>query len=93
MPGRSYGQVRLRIITVLNENIFNRRFTNLVAEILNLIGYFLITPARICFLEFDDKIDYFWGNRRSADFATIRRAIILFGDELVISSHHSVWRK
>ena len=39
------------------------------------------------------EIDYFSGDRWSANLAAFARAIIFFSDKFVIPSYHSIWRK
>lgn len=65
-PGGSDCQIWFRIITVFNQDVLHAGFADNIAQIYNLVPDFLVTPARIFFLESNDQIDNFLGNLGSA---------------------------
>ena len=62
-----------------------------MAQIDDLIGDLLVSPAWILSLEPNEEIDYLPGNLWSARGGSILRSIVFFRDKLSIPPHYRVW--
>ena len=93
MPGRSHSQIWLRIIPVLDKGVFHCGLADFEAQIDDLVGDLLVSPAGVFFFESNDEIHDLFGNLRPTWRSSIPRPIILLCDELSIPPRDSIYRE
>ncbi|MBA7696834.1 hypothetical protein ES703_105486 [subsurface metagenome] len=93
MPGAFYSQIRFRIIAIFNKDVFDGGLADLVPKINDLVGYFLITPSWIFFLELYNEIYNFFSDSRPSDRFAIFAAIIFLSDQFAKPTQYSIRRK
>ena len=82
-----------RVIATCCEDILHTGFTNPVTQVIDLVSDLLVAPTGIFLLEPNHQINHLREDGRSTCILTVLGSIILFSDELVIPTHHSICRK
>jgi hypothetical protein len=85
-------QVWLRIIAIIQEDVLDRRFANLVSEVHKVVPDSSVAPVWILLFESNHQIDDLLGDLRSTGTLAILAAVVLLGDESAIPSQNGVRR-